>query len=290
MKRFYLLIFLILPHFLLAQPFSLHVQDLSATPAFQDWYVLSHGTRRVVIRTTVESGTQRVERALVRHYNDFGLLSKEIEIEAQDTSRIDSFHYNSQGFLGWKQTSDLHWGKVYRTGYRFNGARQKFQEHEYQLLDNEQVMLLESRQYVYNADSQLVAIRWREGDHISRVHRYRYNERQQLMEEQVENADQEVLSTVTYAYTEQGNVAEVTLQQGNQSMTYQYSYNEQGYPTRIEWQTNDEAPAGHIDYQYDEAGLLTALQRQEINGTVTTQTFTWLSGPEYDNFPGFAER
>ncbi len=279
MKRFYLLFFLSpLLSIVQAQPFSLQVDHLQSAPEFSLPYLMAHNVKSVRIITTklLKPGLIVPQQELVREYSPMGQLSQEIEmLPSEDTSRIASFYYNNNGFLGWKQTTDFKWGKTYRTGYRFNSARQVFQVRDYEMLANEQVMLLDTRQYIYDSDSQLVAIRWRQGSTITKVHRYAYHPTGLLAEERFENGAGEVEKIVTYTYYDNGAIQTIgnTDAEGN-TETYTFIYDERGLPTKVDWKQGD-LPKGSIEYAYNEEGVLLSIGRTIVDQPKIFQSFSY---------------
>ena len=279
MKRFYLLC-LLLPLYSLsqAQSFSLLVEGLNSVPEFSVPYLIQNEVKALQVKTqkVLRPGVVVMESTLIREFTDEGLMSREIEVRSgADTSRIASFHYNPNGYLGWKQTTDIRWGKTYRTGYRFNNGKQVFQVRDYEMLANEQVMLLETRQYIYNVDSQLIAIRWKQGSKTIKVQHYAYYDNDFLAEEKFENGAGIIEKVVNYEYYDNGAVKKVKHTDAEGKVkSYGYVYDNNGLPSKIEW-TEGPDLSGTIAYEFNNDGLLLAIERSATNSPLIRQEFTY---------------
>ncbi len=281
MKPFYLLCLLLpLSSGLFAQsaPFALNVEELEAIPSFQETYLLEHGIKSVEIRTTktLARGQQLPSQAVVREFNPTGQLAREVNLRpSSDTARVASYHYNANGLLGWKQITDMEWGKTYRTGYRFNSDKQVFLIRDYEMLANEQVMLLETRQYIYDEQDRLTAIRWKQGTTLTKVHRYSYHPDGAVAEERFENGLEEVQKIVRYEYYPDGNIQRILYTDANgQATSYLFTYDEKGLPTRVEWKQSEENQ-GSLAYQYSPDGLLVAVDKTYANRPAIHHDFAY---------------
>ncbi len=302
MKRFYLLcllspLLILTPGF--TQPFDISADQLSGIPEFKPLYLVQHGVQSIRINTIRQQrpGVQIIESSLVQTFNESGNLTREIEVTDSDqsgtnmdTSRIASFFYNDKGALGWKQETDVRWGKVYRTGYRFNENNKKYQIRDYEMLANEQVMLLETKQYLYDNESgSLVGIRFRRGSEVLRVHRFEYDDMGRIVKETRENANQEIVFTVTYEYYENGSISKIVEQVRDLPVrSYAFSYDDRGFPQTIDW-TDEEGESGTFAYQYDEEGLLIAMETTSSREPVLRRSFQY-ERPQQTATDALAER
>ncbi len=280
MKRFYLLTFLLpLLHVAQAQkPFTLEVDRLQQAPEFSSMYLMMNGIESVQINTIKElkPGVNILESSLVREFSPAGKLQREVELKAEeDTSRISSFFYNDNGFLGWKQETDVRWGKVYRTGYRFLSKDQVYQERDYEMLANEQVMLLETKQYVYNEEGKVLSISFKQGSKTIKKHNFTYNDLGQVQSETSTTGTGELIQSVSYEYYENASLSKVVLlNEDGVSSVYTFVYDDAGLPTKIDW-NRDEEVTGTIVYEYDEQGTLTAMEQSSSDAVTVRRSFSY---------------
>lgn len=280
MKRFYLLT-LLLPLLTVAnaqQPFQLEFDELEKAPEFSSMYLMVNGIKSIQINTIQElkPGVNILQSSLVREYSQAGKLQREVELKSEaDTARIASFFYNDNGFLGWKQETDVRWGKVFRTGYRFLSEDQVYQERDYEMLANEQVMLLETKQYVYNEQGKVLSISFKQGSKTIKKHDYTYNEDGKVKSETSRTGTGDLIQSVAYEYYENGSISQVTLLNEEEiTSTYTFVYDDAGLPTRIDW-NKDEDVSGTIVYEYDPSGTLTAMQETSTESATVRRSFTY---------------
>lgn len=280
MKRFYLLTLLLpLLHVAQAQkPFNLEVDRLQNAPEFSTMYLMMNGIKSVQINTIKElkPGVNILESSLVREFSASGKLQREVELKAEtDTSRISSFFYNDNGFLGWKQETDVRWGKVYRTGYRFLSEDQVYQERDYEMLANEQVMLLETKQYVYNEEGKVLSISFKQGSKTIKKHDFTYNEQGKIESETSTTGTGDLIQSVSYEYYDNAAISKVVLlnDEGISSI-YTFVYDDAGLPTKIDWNRDEEA-TGTIVYEYDAQGTLTAMQASSSDAVTVRRSFSY---------------
>lgn len=280
MKRFYLLTFL-LPLLTAAQaqkPFVLEVDRLQQAPEFSSMYLMVNGIESVQINTIKElqPGVNILESSLVQEFSPTGKLQREVELKAEeDTSRIASFFYNDNGFLGWKQETDVRWGKVYRTGYRFLSKDQVYQERDYEMLANEQVMLLETKQYVYNEEGKVLSISFKQGSKTIKKHAFTYNEQGQVESETSATGTGDLIQSVSYEYYDNASISKVVLlDEEGISSVYTFVYDDAELPTKIDW-NRDEEVTGTIVYEYDEKGTLTAMQESSSDAVTVRRSFSY---------------
>ena len=279
MKRFYLLSLLLpLLYSSQAQSFQIKVDDLGNAPAFSESFLSMNGIRTVHITTSTEArpGKLIAGPSVVREYNSSGLLLQEVELTGEaDTSRIAAFFYNDNDILGWKQETDMKWGKVFRTGYRFLGEDQPYQERDYEMLANEQVMLLETKQYTYTETGQLESILFKQGNQVIKTHEYSYSDLGQVLSEITTNKAGETVSIVNYTYYENGSINKVTaVADGADTKTYSFLYDDNGLPTQIDW-TTGEAESGSITYEYNQAGSLLAMEESSSSQATVRRAFSY---------------
>lgn len=251
-------------------------------PEFSETLLRRHQITSIRVTTQqTRPGEAARQSQTIYTYNEHGKIDRHIELQGQDTSCIHQYHYNERGTLVWKQTVDKVWNKNYRAGYRFTGNNTVFQVKSYEMLRNDERMLLDTRQYIYDADSQLVAIRSLEQNRVVRVQRFTYTESGQVAREMLENASGDTIRSVTYQYDTQGRITYV-LTEAARRQAFHYAYTETGRPLRIEWIEEDQ-PRGVAHYTYDERGFLTQLDRELVpqpgQPTLIRQTFAYEAQP-----------
>jgi hypothetical protein len=265
MKHLYTLAFFLLCC-IFALPAQMALEAPSAqweSPEFRAPFLRRHKIKSIQIQTEQTRPGAGVRQSQTLYaYNDRAQIATQIDLQGQDTSFIHRYHYNDRGTLVWKQTIDKVWDKNYRSGYRFTGNQTVFQVKSYELLRNDERMLLDTRQYIYDADSLLVAIRSLEQNRVVRVERFRYTEAGQIAQEVQENAAGDTLRSVSYRYDAQGRIT-YTLTETTRREAFHYAYAESGQPLRIEW-LEDDQPRGVANYTYDDRGFLIQLDRELV--------------------------
>lgn len=221
------------------------------------------------------------------HYNRDASLIRQIETGKSwtDTVKVHRYKYSNRGVLCWETTEDRRWKRTYRAGYRFNGSGDPYQVKSYEVLRNDERLLLESRQYIYADNGALATIRLMENRHMVRAHHFYYVEGEPdlVHREVIENGKGELIKQVTYAYDEQDRVAHVVMTEATGKRSeYRYSYNPQNQPLRIEW-LEGEKTIGLVLYEYNERGWVTHMSQNLYPGT--PQQRSRYKVFEYDLFP-----
>jgi hypothetical protein len=233
-------------------------------PQHKKAYIRQHNIRKIEVQTydQAEPEEAHLQAISVYEYSDKFNLTQLIETQAEDTSRICKFRYTENGTLTWKYISDKSDQKTYKSGYRFNRNQTVFQVKSYEMLPQDQVMLLDTRQYVYDDEGRLSAIRCLENDRLLRVHRFGYDSQGRVIQERFETREGDLARQVDYVYDDTGRPQRITTLHAatNEQQAYVYAYDEKGLQTRIEWWTNDQIK-GSVDYAYDESGKLTHMNR-----------------------------
>ncbi|MDX1906706.1 MAG: hypothetical protein SF053_06700 [Bacteroidia bacterium] len=199
----------------------------------------------------------------VLQYDKSGRLSKEISLRAHDTTQIRSLSYTDNGKLSWEKTEDRAQRKTTGSGYRLNSNQSVYQVKSYEILESDQKMLLDTRQYIYNPeDSSLAAIKVLENQRVVSVTRYEYENRR-VSVEKLENSRGETLKTIRYTYDARGNVVRVLQSSNGITQEYRYTYDQRNLVNKVEWLENN-TPKGLITYTYDSRGLVTQLSRSQM--------------------------
>jgi hypothetical protein len=241
-------------------------------PEFEQSFLLKHQIKSIEVRTYRNGGEARNEvfKGATYEYDDAGRLIQMIETQYDDTSKIHDFLYTDRGVLKWLDVTDKTWNKSYRSGYRFTGNKSVFQVKSYQMLRNDQRMLLDTRQYVYGTDSLLKAIISKEGLNTIRRHEYEYDaQRRVVLERFLVGKDGKVAKQVSYTYDEADNITRILVEEegknGQEAHEYRYQYNASAKPVLVEWLKNTEK-RGEVAYAYDEAGKLLRMERKVQTG------------------------
>ncbi|MFK7920854.1 MAG: hypothetical protein AB8H47_02810 [Bacteroidia bacterium] len=200
-------------------------------------------------------------QATVYNYDPRGNLVHVIETQQKDTSRIQNFTYSKSGILTSKVVTDRVWDRNYKSWYRFNRMRKVYQVKSYELLRNNETMLLDTKQYVYNEDSLLTAIRFLENNRLLRTQEYEYDERARVISEAFINRSNLQERKILYTYNDDNQLTRVKTVTGETNVSeYIYVYNEFGNPVEVQWRENGLL-IGTVTYDYNDKGLLTRMQR-----------------------------
>lgn len=263
MKHLFTSIFLASYIFCFAQPSFFQTQFQWDEPDFDQEFLLRNKVKSIKVQTYTNPDAPKgtVASGAVYEYDSDGNLIQMVETQYDDTSRIHDFLYSDRGVLRWQKVVDKVWNKTYRSGYRFTRNKTVFQVKSYEMLNNDEKMLLDTRQYVYDDDSLLIEIRCRENDRLMRVHKFTYDEKQRMTKEQFENGAGDTLKQVLYVYGKDDNILRITIED-TQKHDYIYTYNEAGDPTAVTWKQNN-IDKGIVTYAYDnKTGMLTEMQRK----------------------------
>ncbi|MEL6675206.1 MAG: RHS repeat domain-containing protein [Bacteroidota bacterium] len=192
-------------------------------------------------------------------FNKQGKVLERIDTEREDTSMVQRFDYNRDGLLVWERTEDKVWNREYKEGYRFNRNKKLFQVKSYEAINASDLMLLNTKQYVYDKDSNLVAIRFMQNEQLIKVQNYQYDTEGRLTMESIENHLGETTQATEYTYNQQDQLVSVVNRKGKIS-EFRYDYNSDGNPIRAEW-VQGEVTRGIVTYTYNGEGLLTRVSR-----------------------------
>lgn len=196
-----------------------------------------------------------------------------------DTSQIREFDYNDRGVLRWELTKDKIYNKSYRSGYRFDGNKNIFQVKAYQMINKDDAMLIESRQYIYNADSQLIAIKFIQNKQVNQTQTFTYDELGRTTSESEEDANGQLIKKVSYTYDKMDLLVQVKTET-DKVVEYNYEYNVAGNPTKAEWR-EDGIQMGIMSYIYDKNDMLVQMSRllNQDSGTplASSQVFEYLT-------------
>ncbi|MDX2245552.1 MAG: hypothetical protein SF052_02165 [Bacteroidia bacterium] len=251
----------------LAQPLSFSEKVKWDTPQFSQSFILRNDIKAI----HVKSFEGKIEPAgnfssgVSYEYDSRGNLIQVVEVSSKDTSRVYDYKYTASGVLGWQHLKDNVWNKSYKSGYRFNSHKKVFQVKSYEMLHNNEVMLLHTKEYVYDDDSTLIAVRWMENSRVVKINRYEY-EKGNLKSETFENGNGSLVKKIIYDYNSDGLIAKVTTKQELNSLgeQYVYDYNTRGDITRVEW-LSEGSLKGTVTYTYDNTGMLVKMNRDMID-------------------------
>jgi hypothetical protein len=233
-------------------------------PDFSRSFILRNNIKAIHVRNFKDKKEPVGEynSGITYEYDSKGNLTQVVEIKSKDTSRVHEYMYTERGVLGWKVMRDKTWNKAYKQGYRFNPNKTVFQEKSYEMLHNDEVMLLNTKQYIYDDDSVLVAIRWMESGRLAKTHKYEYDEDYNLVSEIFENGSGGLIKKVDYNYNAMGLIAQVTTERpGFPVEKFVYTYNVDGKTSQVVWHSGKELK-GKVAYSYDQNGVLAKLDRE----------------------------
>ena len=249
--------------FCLAQPSFFQTQFRWDQPEFPQEFLQKYQIKSIKVHTyhNQDAPIGAEASGAFYEYDTQGNLIQMVETQYDDTSKIHDFLYSDRGVLRWQKIVDKVWNKTYRSGYRFTGNKTVFQVKSYQMLNNDEKMLLDTRQYVYDDDSMLVKILCFENDRLMRVHKFTYDDQKRTVKERFENGEEGLIKEVSYAYDEEGNIVRMTMQDETHKNDYSYTYNKDNQPETVSWK-KDDIDKGLVKYTYNEAGMLQQMQRK----------------------------
>ena len=260
------LIFLILGFSCVAQKQSdaIRTKIKWDAPNFTRSFVLRNNIKAIHIRcfNDKKEPVGEYQSGTTYEYDSKGNIHQVVEIKRKDTSRIHDYVYTARGVLGWKVVKDRTWNKKYKKGFRFNQNKKVFQEKSYEMLHGNEVMLLNTKQYIYDDDSVLVAVRWMENNRLVKTTKYEYDQNYNITSETFENGSGELVKKVSYNYNAMGLIAKVATEQVDIPLEeYVYDYDTNGKATMVLWKTGGEL-MGKVAYTYDQNGVLARMNRE----------------------------
>lgn len=273
---FTLLICLALSSACYSQSFPFKITESSWYPKdFDGSFVRRNNIKAINVKSFSSLNTQKGEHDAARTFNfdKDGQMIQFVELGVKaDTSEIREFDYNDRGVLRWELTKDKVYNKSYKSGYRFDGNKNIFQVKAYEMINKDDAMLIESRQYIYNADSQLVAIKFMQNGQVKQTDTFTYDELGRTTSESQEDGNGSLRKKVSYTYDDMDLLVQVKTET-DKTVEYNYVYNVAGNPIEAEWRENG-TQRGVMSYIYDDKGMLVQMSRQlhEVSGVQQTSS------------------
>jgi YD repeat-containing protein len=231
------------------------------SPKFDRGFVMRNKIKTIEVKSYGDKAERKLINGTRYEYDANGNLTQMVETHKADTSRIHDYAYTSKGTLVSKKVTDHVWNKSYKSWYRFNRHSKLYQEKSYEVLRNNESMLLHTRQYVYDDDSVLVSIRLLENNRLARTQHYRYDERGRVVEERFDDRQGKTEKNIRYTYSDDNLLTRVTTVYPTHTTDYIYIYNNMNNPVEVQWR-NDGELVGTVLYTYDEkTGVLNRMER-----------------------------
>ncbi|MEM6807152.1 MAG: hypothetical protein AAF696_37465, partial [Bacteroidota bacterium] len=179
-KIFTLLILLVLCSMAYSQSFPFEITQTSWYPKdFDESFVRRNNIKAINVKTFSSHNTLQKQHDAARTFmfDAEGQMVQFVELGlTADTAQIREYDYNDRGLLRWEVREDKVYNKSYKSGYRFDGNKNIFQVKDYEMINKEEVMLIESRQYIYDTDSQIVAIKFKHKNKLKQTQRFTNDE------------------------------------------------------------------------------------------------------------------
>lgn len=229
-------------------------------PKFKPRKVAQAGISSIKIDQFEGKGSRsRLTQSAHFEFDSAGLILQQVASVPGDTLSIQQYSYNENGVLNTKTIQDYQWHKTYKEGYRFTSLKEPYQIRSYELLQNKQRLLLNTRQYIYNTDSTLQIIRILENGQVIQLHRFEYDEYKRIVAESFEDPDGTIIKRVGYSYDEEDRISYVVAK-GTVQTEFFYSFDKRGLPTEILWKENDRIK-GMVKYAYNLDGTVAKMER-----------------------------
>jgi len=184
-------------------------------------------------------------------FNEKGKIDSYGKIERGDTTEEHTYAYTERGMLKWVIVEDKKWSRKYKSGFRFNQDKTIFQVKSYESITEEEVMLLDTKEYFYS-DSKQSMIKVIVSDKVTKVHKFQYDDKDRLVAEKLEQPAGSIVQDTRYVYDNANNITNI-VQKGNKNENRVFSYDKKGNILQIDWK---EGPNQSIAYEYDERGDL----------------------------------
>lgn len=251
------------------------------SPEFDERFCKRNKIKSIQVSSFMDAKLAQFAKALRYEYDNEGRLLRMVETQKKDTARIHGFAYTDNGTPISKVVTDKVWDKNYKSWYRFNRMGKVYQEKSYELLRNNETMLLQTRQYIYNADSQLTDIRVMENNRLVHVQHYEYDERGRVTVEVFQTPTEKKIKSIGYVYDDKNRLTRIATDKNGQISEYIYVYNNFGQPMEVQWRENGDL-VGTVTYKYDTKGVLTRMERSVKNEAEGDKVFVRLF--EYEHY------
>lgn len=208
-------------------------------------------------------GTVRYEESKSYFFDEKGQLTTVVELEGQDTARVITYSYTTNGSKNWETIEDKSWNKVYKSGYRFNGNKNIYQVKSYEMINDHDAMLLQTANYVYDDKGRLESIRYMEHHHMVKRRDFTYDHQNRLDGEFEYDDREDLLESVVYTYDSRGRCTRIVNTNNVEESHHIYRYVYDMYDKLIEasWEENKKLK-GRALYVYNAGGRILEMQTE----------------------------
>lgn len=256
--------------------FSQHSQDPSEPinywedGLFNQETFTKNGIKAVHLKTIGNSpargsGSYSLQSGRSFFYDFNGRLLKMIETDAGDTSMVNTYGYTQQGKLFIKETKDKIWNKRYKTGYRFNRDESIFQIKFYEMINDQNTMLLDTRHFVYQPEENKQEVRYLEENRIIK-RLIRSIDNDAVLEKMFEEESGDVIQERNITLNAEGMWEKISIRNGQDLEEYVYSYDENNRLSEISLFENGKIREKAV-YLYNSNGLLSKMYRDIISSS-----------------------
>ncbi len=267
-QLFTLLLLLLTTSAVQSQTFSHYQIKGWVLPSLSEDFIKENQIKSIQIVTeesnpTRGGGMGEIRSGRVLTFDPAGHTISEMEIHEMDTTFVKNWIYTEKGLPSWELSEDRVGNKRYRNGYRFNKDSSIFQIKFYEMLGKEEMMLVNTQQYIYRED-KLHVIRSLARKKQLGEHRFNYNAEGKLIDEQFLSDEGELERAIEYKYDAQGRLSRIIEKSftvfADNMQEYQYLYALSGEVEKVIWFENGELK-GTGTYKYDSNGKLSFIQR-----------------------------
>lgn len=225
-------------------------------------------------------GELTYQTAKFMEYDRNGNILIEGELVGSDTTLVKSYQYTKNNLLSWEYIDDKIWNKKYKVGHRYNCDETLFQTKTYEYLNDSDLMLVDTRYYMWNKKKEKPELA-----EIKLVERSKVVERQIFQKSkdgltlviEIRDAYDEVMKTVEIDYQVDRQPSRI-VKKGENTEEFRYLYDVSGNLVEIDWFENQEKK-GIIAYEYDRNGKIDHLKKylsENINTTIEEFEFDYL--------------
>ncbi len=266
MKRLFTFVLsLVLLPFVHAQESSSPFSESWDFPFFQSEMIANQSIRAVYTNSNGTaalrgSGAYKYQKGKSYIFDAKGNITKLIEMEGQDTTRITTYAYTESGLKKEELIEDRSWNKTYKSRYRFTRNKNIYQIKSYEMINEQDAMLLNTHNYIYEGD-RLVSIRYFAQNELIGHKDYDYDSQGRLLAAFEYGLNERIEHSVFYTYDNRGRRISIVNEDNtnNGKEAFQYVYDLEGKLIEANWNKNDQLK-GRAIYIYDPNGRMIEMQ------------------------------
>lgn len=204
-------------------------------------------------------------------YDRNGNITTEGELVGADTTLMKDYYYSEKNLLSWEYIEDRVWNKKFKVGHRYNCDGTRFQTKTYEYLNENDLMLVDTRYYVWDkrkGTPELKEIKIVERSQVVEKQVFQKSKDGLTLLIEVQSPEEEILKTVQIDFQKDQQPSRI-LKEGENKEEFRYAYDINGNLLEINWYENQESK-GFISYEYDGSGKIAYLKKFTSENTASS--------------------